>query len=54
MIYPLGSILVVRSLTGKDKQAFLDEHSADISCVALSNDGTRIVSGQVNRAVFFI
>ncbi|CAM9783757.1 unnamed protein product [Ascophyllum nodosum] len=49
MIYPLGSILVVRSLTGKDKQAFLDEHSADISCVALSNDGTRIVSGQMNQ-----
>lgn len=47
MVYPLGSILVVRSMAGKNKQAFLEGHTADISCVAISADGTRIVSGQV-------
>lgn len=47
MVYPLGSILVVRSMTGKNKQAFLEGHTSEISCVAMSSDGTRIVSGQV-------
>lgn len=47
MVYPLGSILVVRSLTGKNKQAFLEGHTSEISCIAMSSDGTRIVSGQV-------
>lgn len=49
MVYPLGSILVVRSMTGKNKQAFLEGHTSEISCVAMSSDGTRIVSGQVRR-----
>lgn len=47
MVYPLGSILVVRSMTGKNKQAFLEGHTSEVSCVAISSDGTRIVSGQV-------
>lgn len=47
MVYPLGSILVVRSMTGKNKQAFLEGHTSEISCIAMSADGTRIVSGQV-------
>lgn len=47
MVYPLGSILVVRSMAGKNKQAFLEGHTADISCVAMTCDGSRIVSGQV-------
>lgn len=47
MVYPLGAILVVRSMTGKNKQAFLEGHTSEISCVAMSADGTRIVSGQV-------
>lgn len=49
MVYPLGSILVVRSMKGKNKQAFLEGHTSDISCVAMSSDGARIVSGQVGR-----
>lgn len=51
MVYPLGSILVVRSMTGKNKQAFLEGHTSEISCVAMSSDGTRIVSGQVCTCV---
>lgn len=47
MVYPLGSILVVRSMAGKNKQAFLEGHTADIACVAMTPDGSRIVSGQV-------
>lgn len=47
MVYPLGSILVVRSMAGKNKQAFLEGHTADISCIAMTSDGSRIVSGQV-------
>lgn len=53
MVYPLGSILVVRSMTGKNRQAFLEGHTADISCVAMSVDGSRIVSGQVRFTYTF-
>lgn len=47
VVYPLGSILVVRSMKGKNKQSFLEGHTSDISCIAMSADGTRLVSGQV-------
>ncbi|CAM9175320.1 unnamed protein product [Pylaiella littoralis] len=49
MVYPLGAILVVRTMTGKNKQVFLEGHTSEISCVAMSADGTRIVSGQANH-----
>lgn len=48
VVYPLGSILVVRSMKGKTKQTFLDGHTSDISCIAMSSDGKRLVSGQVS------
>lgn len=54
MVYPLGSILVVRSMAGKNKQAFLEGHTADISCVTMTSDGSRIVSGQVGVFVGLI
>lgn len=54
MVYPLGSILVVRSMTGKNKQAFLEGHTSEISCVAISSDGTRIVSGQVRTYALLV
>lgn len=34
-------------MTGKNKQAFLEGHTSEISCVAMGSDGARIVSGQV-------
>lgn len=46
-VYPLGSILVIRSIAGKNKQSFFEGHTSDISCVAMSVDGSRLVSGQV-------
>lgn len=52
MVYPLGSILVVRNMAGKNKQAFLEGHTSDISCMAMSSDGLRLVSGQVGAAQF--
>lgn len=48
LVYPLGSILVIRSITGKNKQSFFEGHTSEISCVAISADGSRLVSGQVN------
>jgi hypothetical protein len=30
------------------KESFFDGHTRDVSCIAISRDGTRIVSGQVN------
>ena len=30
------------------KEAFLDGHNSQISCLAISHDGTRIASGQSN------
>lgn len=47
IVYPLGSFVVVKNLK-TDKEAFLDGHSHEISCLAMSNDGRTIASGQVN------
>lgn len=47
VIYPLGSFVVIKNLT-TDKEAFFDGHSNEISCVAVSHDGTRLASGQIN------
>lgn len=47
VVYPLGSFIVIKNLT-TDKEAFLDGHSNEISCVAISHDGTKLASGQIN------
>lgn len=31
-----------------EKEAFLDGHSNEVSCIAISRDGNKIASGQVN------
>lgn len=48
-IYPLGKILVIRSLSDS-RFAFLEGHSSDISCVGISPCGKRLASGQRNHA----
>lgn len=47
VVYPLGSFLVLKNLV-TDKEAFFDGHSQDISCVAMSHNGDRLASGQIN------
>jgi cilia- and flagella-associated protein 52 len=44
VVYPLGSFLVIKNIkTGKE--AFLEGHNNDVSCIAMSNSGERLASG---------
>jgi len=47
IIYALGSFVVIKNLKS-DKEAFLDGHSNEVSCLSISHDGTRVASGQTN------
>lgn len=47
IIYTLGSFVVLKNLK-TDKEAFLEGHSQDISCLAMSHDGSKAASGQIN------
>ncbi|CAM9884207.1 unnamed protein product, partial [Phaeothamnion confervicola] len=49
IVYPLGSVVVVRALKG-GYQAFLEGHSHNVSCVAMSRDGRFLATGQMNHA----
>ncbi len=46
IVYPLGSFLVIKNLV-TDKEAFIDGHTNVISCVSISNDGSKAATGQV-------
>lgn len=46
LIYSLGLAVVIRSLRN-NTQAFLRGHTDVITCLAISNDGTRLASGQL-------
>ncbi|KAJ8610542.1 hypothetical protein CTAYLR_009751 [Chrysophaeum taylorii] len=46
IVYPLGSLVVVRQSGTSSAVAFLQSHSDDVSCVCVSHDGTRLASGQ--------
>lgn len=47
IVYPLGSFVVLKNVR-TDKESFLEGHTRDISCVAVSHDGTKCASGQNN------
>ena len=47
IVYPLGSFVVIKNLR-TDKDAFLEGHTREVSCVTVSHDGTKVASGQVN------
>lgn len=47
IVYPLGSFVVLKNVR-TDKEAFLEGHTRDISCVTVSHDGTKCASGQNN------
>lgn len=44
-IYPLGSFVVVKN-NKSGKEAFLDGHSGEVTCIAVSHDGESVASGQ--------
>jgi WD40 repeat protein len=47
IVYPLGSFVVIKNVrTGKE--SFFDGHTKEVSCIAISKDGSRLVSGQIN------
>lgn len=46
VVYPLGSFIVLKNLV-TNKEAFLDGHTQDVSCIAMSNTGDRLASGQL-------
>ena len=48
VIFPLGSFVVLKNQkTGKE--AFLDGHTGEVSCITISGDGSKIASGQQNN-----
>ena len=47
ILYPLGCFIVLKNIVTQ-KEAFLDGHKNDISCIALSHDGNIIASGQTH------
>jgi hypothetical protein len=49
LVYPLGSFVVLKNLA-TEKEAFIDGHTNLISCLTISEDGTKLASGQINIA----
>lgn len=47
LVYPLGSFVVIKNVAS-GKESFLDGHTNEVTCISLSNDGSRVASGQVN------
>ena len=47
LVYPLGSFVVIKNLA-TEKEAFIDGHTNIISCLTISEDGTKLASGQIN------
>jgi WD40 repeat protein len=47
VVYSLGSFVVLKSLVN-EREAFFDGHNQDVSCIAMSHNGDRLASGQVN------
>mmetsp|Transcript_11703 Transcript_11703/g.13906 ORF Transcript_11703/g.13906 Transcript_11703/m.13906 type:complete len:627 (-) Transcript_11703:1832-3712(-) len=52
MIYPLGSTIVIREKGSPKSQEFLQGHSDKVSCLALSNSGKYLASGQITYMGF--
>jgi WD40 repeat protein len=44
LVYPLGSFIVLKNVQS-GKEAFLDGHNNDVSCVAMSHNGEKLASG---------
>jgi len=48
LIYPLGSTIVVKDINN-NTQAFMQGHSDEITCLAISPDGLKVASGQTSK-----
>lgn len=46
IIYPLGNNIIIEDISDEAKQCILSSHTNDVTCIAISNDGQYIVSGQ--------
>jgi len=49
IIYPLGSTIVIKNVEDTSKQCFLQGHTDRVTCLAISNDGTTLASGQITH-----
>jgi len=49
IIYPLGSTIVIRSVEDQTQQIFLQAHTQRVTCMAISNDGNFLASGQITH-----
>jgi len=52
LLYPLGSTIVIREMGNNKNQEFLQGHSDEISCLALSKSGKYLATGQVTYMGF--
>lgn len=50
-IYPLGNTVIVEHITSH-RQYFLTGHTNDVSCIAVSNSGKYLASGQITHMGF--
>lgn len=46
IIYPLGNNIVIEDISNEASQCILSSHTNDVTCIAISNDGRYIASGQ--------
>jgi len=52
MIYPLGATIVIKELGDAFSQSFLQGHTDEVSCLALSKSGRFLASGQITYMGF--
>ena len=46
IVYPLGNNIVIEDISNEATQCILSSHTNNVTCIAISNDGRYIVSGQ--------
>mmetsp|Transcript_24667 Transcript_24667/g.53859 ORF Transcript_24667/g.53859 Transcript_24667/m.53859 type:complete len:640 (-) Transcript_24667:151-2070(-) len=49
IIYSLGSTVVIRNVEDQTDQTFLQAHTQRVTCMAISKDGNRLATGQIQH-----